>query len=175
MCVVLTLFAAGCQNNRSAVVPPPQGFLNGPDVYYTPPAGTGAAYRPGSTGNTPAAVSLAPPPKTSASATPATNRSSLVNTYDVATRTAADSEPIRVLEPATRAPGTAVVARGMPINDGTQARPWRTTLPLPASVSSNPFSGLRGAADTRADSSQGFSGQDGQWRSRNSYEGTERR
>ncbi len=171
--IVLATLLVGCQNNRGGVIPAPQGF--GPSPYYTPPT-AGAEYRPGSTAPGSAAVSLAPPTTAGASTMPAASNTSSAsaNTYNVATRTAADSEPIRILEPASRGPATEVVARGMPLNDGMQARPLNASLPLPASVSSNPFSGLRGTADARA-GTQGFSGQEGQWRSRSSYEATERR
>lgn len=184
LAVGVTLLFLGCQNGRSAHMPPPEGFLNRPDAYYTPPASAGASYRPGSTGTTPANVSLAPPPNTGAATAKPSNSAKPTNsaggsmprdTYDVTARTAADNEPIRILEPTGRGPAAAVVARGMPVHDGTNARPWSAGAIRPNSVSSNPFGGLRTPNDTRSAATQGFSGGDGQWRSRNSYESTERR
>src|SRR5687768_4703072 len=83
----LLAIAAGCQNNRAAVIPPPNGTLNRPDVYYTPPAGASTA-PPGSASGP--AVSLAPQGKSTSSTS-----SRLPDTYDVKTRVAADSQPIR--------------------------------------------------------------------------------
>jgi len=179
---MLCLCSAGCQNNRTAVIPPPSGLFNGPDVYYTPPAGaaTNVPFRPGTTASATngSAISLAPNGATGTASrgSASTTRSSLQDTYDVSSRVAADSQPIRVLDATTRNSSShATVARGMPVNDGTNATSWRTS-PAPATIAGNPFGGLRGTmADTRSAAPQGLSGQDGQWRSRSSYEATERR
>jgi len=181
--LLIALTAFGCQQNRSAVIPPPGSPLGGGDPYYNRPLGTpgnaAPTIPPGS-----APVSLAPtslqnlpPPPTTTSATGGVLVPRLPrDTYDVATRVAADGQPIRVIDSPASYNGTlAGVPRGMPLNDGTAARSWQTNLPLPATVANNPFGQLRGTGETRLGSSQGFSGQDGQWRSRSSYEGTERR
>jgi hypothetical protein len=93
----------------------------------------------------------------------------------VTSRVAADSQPIRVVEGVTATPNSyAAVVDGMPVNDGTLARSWQPNFGTPQVAGRNSFGGLRGtASDSR--SSGGFSGQEGQWRSRSSYEGTERR
>lgn len=172
-CLLLAT-SLGCQNgqwgNRPAVVPPPGGMLNRPDAYYSPPAITPGTPLGAQSAQPRNSISLSPGTNSTAQV-PATGvRSPSQNTYDVASRVPADSQPIRVLD-STRSTASANTPRGgMPINDGTNASGWRNGLP-PATVSSNPFSGLRGTQGT----SQGFSGSDGQWRSRSSYEATERR
>jgi hypothetical protein len=177
---LLTTASVGCQNGqwggRPAVVPPPGGMLNRPDAYYTPPTvspGTPLGTQPTSPRSS---ISLAPGATNAASSPASANRSPSQNTYDVASRVAADSQPIRVLDSTNRSTASANVASsgGMPVHDGTNASGWRNGLP-PAVVSSNPFGGLRGTTGGVKSASQGFSGQDGQWRSRSSYEATERR
>jgi hypothetical protein len=111
---------------------------------------------------------LPAPPTTGASA--ATPR----DTFDVTTRVAADNQPIRVLD-STTTPTRSLASRGMTLNDGTAARSWQPNTGVPTSVASNPFGQLRGGSTSSASLPQGFSGQDGQWRSRSSYEATERR
>jgi hypothetical protein len=186
--VIATL--AGCQN-RPAVLPPPSGMFNRPDAYYTPPAG---AAIPAATplGAAASPVSLAPPASSTGrnSGTAITGRSSnpSQNTYDVASRVAADAQPIRVFDGTPRgAPAANTTAlRGMPVNDGSNVSSWRTGITpappgvalqgAPTSINSHPLSGLRGTTvGSRPAVSQGLSGQDGQWRSRSSYEATERR
>lgn len=169
---------AGCQNGRAAVIPPPGGALNRPDVYYTPPAAGQASipYRPGSTEPRPAgkAVSLAP-----GSAAPKGTRTTRpADTYDVASRVAADNQPIRVLESTSRSPASFVAGdlRGMPVNDGTNTRSWHSAGNSSTLVDTRTFQGLRGGSiATRPVPSQSLSGQDGRWKARSSYEATERR
>lgn len=176
---IFVVTASGCQNGqwggRPAVVPPPGGMLNRPDAYYTPPTISPGTPLSGQPASPRSSISLAPGSLNSGNTTTSSNRSTQ-NTYDVASRVAADSQPIRVLESTNR--GTAHTSPaslgGMPVNDGTHANGWRTGI-NPATVSSNPFGGLRGATGGMKNPSQGFSAQDGQWRSRSSYEATERR
>ena len=171
------LLLAGCQNQRSSVLPPPGGGWSG-DPYYNRPAASATSTTPPIGNGIPVNLSptglpnLPPPPTASSSySTPAPR-----DTYDVATRVAADGQPIRVIDSNGNAAGTlAGVPRGMPLNDGMLARSWQSGAGLPSSLAGNPFSQLRGTADARSSSPQGFSGQDGQWRSRSSYESTERR
>ena len=175
---LVTLAATGCQNNRAAVIPPPGGTLPGDAYYNRPAASTGsppaAAGAPSGVNLSPAGIrNLPPPPLTSgASARNHTPR----DTYDVTTRVAADSQPIRVLD-STTSPSRSLASapRGMTLHDGTTARSWQAGGAVPSSVASNPFSQVRGGSNTPGSLPQGFSGQDGQWRSRSSYEGTERR
>jgi hypothetical protein len=173
---LLVLAATGCQNNRAAVIPPPGGAFPG-DAYYNRPAAASAASAPAGAGGvnlSPGGLrNLPPPPNTSGAS--ATNRTPR-DTYDVTTRVAADSQPIRVLD-STASPSRSLASapRGMTLNDGTTARSWQAGAAVPSSVASNPFSQLRGGSSTPGSLPQGFSGQDGQWRSRSSYEATERR
>lgn len=171
---LMCLAMAGCQSNR-AVIPPPGGLMNQGDAYYNRPIGETAVPAAGG-----APVNLAPgglpglpPPPSSSGAAVGSPRPP--DTFDVATRVAADGQPIRVLD-STANPGTSLASapRGMTLNDGTTARGWQTSA-LPSSIASNPFSQLRGGASSSTSLPQGFSGQDGQWRSRSSYEATERR
>jgi hypothetical protein len=155
---------AGCQNNRAAVIPAPNGMLNRPDVYYTPPAGASTS-SPGAA--TAPAVSLAPQGKTTSS-----TKGRPQDTYDVKTRVAADSQPIRVIDSSSRSASSANLAGGMPVNDGTSSGRWQTGANSTSVAGRTPFGGLRGASSSQSSS---FSSQDGQWRSRSSYEGTERR
>jgi hypothetical protein len=176
LAVALIMVAAtGCQNNRTAVIPPPGGAFPG-DAYYNRPAAASAGSAPATAGVnlSPAGIrNLPPPPNTSGAS--AANRTPR-DTYDVTTRVAADSQPIRVLDStATPARSLANTPRGMMLNDGTRARSWQAGAAVPSAVASNPFSQIRGGSSTPGSLPQGFSGQDGQWRSRSSYEGTERR
>ena len=179
----LLVATLGCRNAQPAVLPPPGGALNRPDVYYTPPAvGALPANASSNSVGTNTRVSLEP--------NSSGRRNTSGDTFDVASRVAADAQPIRVLDSTNRPNFSAntSLARGMPLNDATNASSWRggvgTAVPPsndpwnhPAtSISSNPFGGLRGTAiENRATTSQSFSSQDGQWRSRSSYEATERR
>jgi hypothetical protein len=167
---------AGCQSRR-AVIPPPGSLPVPSDPYYNRPAGvsTGAPASPA------APVNLSPSALPNLPAPPVTSGTSNSlrgprDTYDVATRVAADGQPIRVLDSTNPTSSVASRSGGMTINDGTTARPWLpgSTLP-PPTVANNPFSQLRGGSSTPGSLPQGFSGQDGQWRSRSSYEATERR
>lgn len=164
----------GCQNNRAAVIPPPGGVLPQGDSYYNRPAATSApGILPGAPVNlSPAPLQGLPPPPTTSGA----SISKPPDTYDVSSRVAADSQPIRVAD-STRTPSTslATAPRGMTLNDGTTARGWQPNTGVPSTVATNPFTTLRGGSGTAGTLPQGFSGQDGQWRSRSSYEATERR
>lgn len=166
----------GCQN-RGAVIPPPGGVLGQGDAYYNRPTAA-AATAPAAVG-TGAPVNLSPtglpglpPPPTTSSASAAKPR----DTYDVASRVPADGQPIRIADSTSRLPNSlASTPRGMPLNDGTTARSWQPNTSLPANIASNPFNNLRGGSNLPGSLPQGFSGQEGQWRSRSSYEATERR
>lgn len=179
---LLLLIICGCQNNR-ALMPPPGGSFGATDPYYQAPLGTpaGVTQSPpavgGSTVNlAPSGLPNLPPPPGVTSATSGSKLRALPDTYDVSTRVAADNQPIRVLDSSQNTGGTlAGVPRGMPLNDGMSARTWSSGMTLPPTVATNPFGQLRGTSGDRSSSPQGFSGQDGQWRSRSSYEGTERR
>jgi len=171
---LLAMAVAGCQNNRAAVIPPPGGVLSSGDSYYNRPAAASATTPAAGSG---AAVNLSPgtlpglpPPPTTSGASATKPR----DTYDVASRVAADSQPIRVVDSTRPGSSLASAPRGMTLNDGTLARSWQPNTGVPA-VASNPFTNLRGGASTAGTLPQGFSGQDGQWRSRSSYEATERR
>lgn len=176
---LLVLALCGCQNNRAAVIPPPGGILSQGDSYYNRPAAATAGSTAAPAGG--AAVNLSPgglpklPPPPVSSESSANHRTPR-DTYDVTTRVAADNQPIRVLD-STASPASSLAGapRGMTLNDGTTARSWQTSPGLPASVAANPFGSLRGGSSSSTSLPQGFSGQDGQWRSRSSYEGTERR
>jgi hypothetical protein len=115
----VVLLLSGCQNGpwgNPPRIPPPSGAMQAAGSYYTPPAG---GWRPGSTSLSAAAiptqgqVSLAPNANV-----PPVNRSA-DNTYDVASRVAADNQAIRVVEGNSRSTTVAVAPRGMPVNDGT--------------------------------------------------------
>jgi hypothetical protein len=176
---MFTLAATGCQNNRAAVIPPPGGTFPG-DAYYNRPAAASGGMAPAGAGSA-AGVNLSPGDVRNLPPPPITSGANAANhtprdTYDVATRVAADSQPIRVLDSTASSSGSLTSApRGMTLNDGTTARSWQAGAPVPSSVASNPFSQIRGGSSTPGSLPQGFSGQDGQWRSRSSYEGTERR
>jgi len=173
---LLAVTTAGCQNYRAAVIPPPGSVLSQGDSYYNRPAaataGAGAATTPiAPVQLSPGTLPGLPPPPTTSGASSNKPR----DTYDVASRVAADSQPIRVVD-STKSPSNslATAPRGMMLNDGTTARSWQPNTSGPA-VASNPFTNLRGGSSTAGTLPQGFSGQDGQWRSRSSYEATERR
>ena len=172
---LLTVATAGCQNNRAAVMPPPGSVLSQGDSYYNRPAAASAATPAAGSGAgvnlSPGTLPGLPPPPTTTGASASKPR----DTYDVTSRVAADSQPIRVLDSTRTGSSLASAPRGMTLNDGTTARSWQPNTGLPASVASNPFTNLRGGASTAGALPQGFSGQDGQWRSRSSYEATERR
>lgn len=174
---LLVLGATGCQNNRATVIPPPGGAFPG-DAYYQRSAAASAGSAPAGASAgvnlSPAGIRNLPPPPVTSGASAASRKPR--DTYDVTTRVAADSQPIRVLD-STTTPSSSLASapRGMTLNDGTKARSWQSGAAVPSSVASNPFSQVRGGSSTPGSLPQGFSGQDGQWRSRSSYEATERR
>jgi hypothetical protein len=161
LAALAAVVASGCRNGQATRIPPPTGMLNQPDAYYTPPASQPMGSSP--------PVGLG------------SNRSS-ENTYDVSSRVAADNQPIGVLEgtPRSSSNAFATAPRGMPVNDGTRAPTWGGSIaaaPPNVAVGQAPLTGLRGVTGGGLGSAspQGLSGQDGQWRSRSSYEATERR
>jgi hypothetical protein len=106
------------------------------------------------------------------------------DTYNVAARVPQDNQPIQVVE-RTPTRTTTLAVNGMNVNDGTQARSWGNGNTVNSSnfgqIQPNSQVGinvatLRGTGNTPGvKSSPSFSQQDGQWKSRSSYEATERR
>jgi hypothetical protein len=180
-CALLLAGVVGCQNNRQAVMPPPGAALNRPDVYYTPPPGGAMPLGVAPTTGATAPVSLAPttpialpPPPIgtlpsgtvpSVSAVPPPR-----DTYNPAARLPSDSQPVRIVSGNPQPGTTPLVSRGMPVNDGTYARSWSDATLPPLTANNN----LRGNSGVNLGASS-YSAQEGQWRSRSSYEPTERR
>lgn len=201
--VVGQFLIIGCQHNplsrNAGVMPTPS--ISGANNYYTPqnvavplPPGTATGTVP--TSLSPGGLTVPSPLSTTkasdamsasgASATPTIPASRLENTYDVTARMASDNQPIRILEGGSGRASLASASQGMRVNDGTNATSWSSvSQPLPlgvdpsarAALNTKPFAGLRGSAlqAPLGATPQGFSGLDGQWKTRSSYEATERR
>jgi hypothetical protein len=172
---ILMLHVAGCRQTNcwnqpcNTVVPPPGSFSNA-NAYYTgsmPPVDSSL-----NNNATKPAVNLSP---LGASSTPVTTAAQLRDTYQVGTRTPQDAQAIRVVENNVSHSNAPLATRGMIVHDGTQAANGLRLGNVPATSPWMPPN-LRGNNILPPSvAQQPFSQQDGQWRSRSSYEPTERR
>jgi hypothetical protein len=112
------------------------------------------------------------------------------DTYDITVRIPQDNQPIRIQERGTTV-DNQFVPRGMAVNDGTRATAWGQAGNAPSygGVASSfgntqvrpsagiSMAGVRGTTPSTSKSleSPNFSARDGEWKSRSSYEATERR
>jgi hypothetical protein len=176
----------GCRTAEwvnESVINPPEGFSAPGAAYYTPPPVAATATVP-STPQVSTAATLATTLGSSPTPSGNTSGNSAVagrpytprDTYDVAVRLPQDDQPVRIVEQAS-ATANAIITNGMRVNDGTLARGWAAPAsPSPLAPSPTRVATLRGA--TLAEPSRttnSLSTGDGQWRSRSSYESTERR